>query len=105
MVVQNNTITDVCQLDQVAAPLWTETFSPTGATPCHADLVVVQNRVDSGPGLAFVLNSVAGAALRENHVRLCQGDAPWTAARSASVAFDASSNMVEGAEDARLCVK
>ena len=91
IVVENNSITDVCQLDEVHFYLG-RVQPRERSPPCHSDLWFGRNQLNTGPGAALCLNSVDHAAVEDNVITLCQHDigAPWLSARSRNITFGES---------------
>jgi hypothetical protein len=104
-----NTVTDVCQLDRAAAPIWTASLpsGPDGGTPCHRDYLVVNNTFDSGPGVALLLDDVGSAAVVGNTFTLCSTDPTPVNARADSQGgfFYGGGNTVRLTQAPRLCQK
>jgi len=108
VLFRGNTVTDVCQLDRTAAPIWTIGFDvPPGGSPCHHDLLVADNSFDTGPGPALLLSDVDATAVVGNAFTLCV-DSPWPAnvsANSEAGYLFGSTNQVHPDNATRLCSK
>lgn len=108
VLFRNNTVTDVCQLDRGAAPLWTQSFSTaTDGPPCFYDYLVSGNTFNTGPGPTVLLDDIVDAAFMDNDFTICANDpAPVNvSANSQSGYFFGSSNQVQQSTSPRLCQK
>lgn len=70
-LVANSTVTDVCQLNRVAAPVWLASFSRNNSR-VHGDIAVRGCAFDTGPGSDALLWDVEGGVLENNSAVRCE---------------------------------
>ena len=102
-------MTDVCQLDRVAAPIWTNVECPKTAkavsAASHTDLQIEGNVFDTGPGSTLLLNDITGVVVTANSITRCSSDGSDMLNTSNTARVNVYGNDVRGLDIPRLCRK
>jgi hypothetical protein len=105
VLFRNNSVRDVCQLERIAAPVWTQAFgSSDAAAGSHSDLLIAESTFDTGPDPVFRLSDVADVKITGNVITHCATDKVLVTTNTQRVTL-ASDNTIHAVNEPRVCRK